>query len=626
MAKMYLDSSGAATNSGTSDNNSPDLSGSANATVAANTTFTDANVVAATDIVTVASHGYVSGTGVELTTTGTLPAGLTLTTLYFLNALTGSTLTFHTNVADALAGTNPVNITAAAGGGTHTINNHTIALGGSPDLSAVNTAACDVTTTGTSHIITMKGGIHGLATGDAVIPSVPLGGTMPTGSTAGAVVYVNVLSATTFRVYSTEALANAGGASDLNLSANAVRTLYVLTETQAAIALASASNSNRKIFWCKSVDNTNKLFIADVSVTGLGAGSNWAIGGRVNASGATDLMNNFRLGDEAIFNTDISGALNLNFRSGGSSEGPGGWLGPNFSKFTGKTGAVRLLANTGNGTLLSPTTGGSSNIYLFVENMEFQSQGTGAVISFASNCSVNFISSAITDSGALNRFTTNLEAICIRSRFTGGSGFEANNGTFTGIECLFNDLTGDGLAPSGAIKFIGCIFDRCSDRCIENSAASAATARFNLLYANTFYLSGNSGYEETSPQQTRAQLTMINNIFKDCGNASTEANIELLQTKRRLLFERDNLLSIGGTAGGVNALGITLDASDLTSDPLFIDPDNGTASSRNFGLQRGSPAKGIPYTFSGSLSVSYKDLGAVQSAANGPKAITLIGI
>lgn len=162
MGTLYADSGGASTNSGSSDATAATLSGSAAATVVSNKTFVDANVNTVTDQVTVTAHGYTSGTGVELTTTGTLPGGLTLTTMYFLFAVDANTLTFHTNVADAEAGTNIVNITSAAGGGTHTIQNYTVNLTGTPNLSGVKTFHCRVTATGTSHVITMTGGLHGL--------------------------------------------------------------------------------------------------------------------------------------------------------------------------------------------------------------------------------------------------------------------------------------------------------------------------------------------------------------------------------------------------------------------------------------------------------------------------------
>src|SRR5262252_6598999 len=293
MARMYLDSGGAATNSGTSDSNSPDLSGVANATVVANSTFTDANVTVASDQIAIAAHGYTSGTGVVLTTSGTLPTGLALNTLYFVFAVNANTITLHNTVADAEAGTNPVNITAAAGGGTHTVNNYTVNLGGAPDLSGLFADAFIITTTGTSHVATMQGGPHGLSTGASVflMTGPNASPTLPGGLTnIRQNLFVNALSSTTLRFYSTQALAIAGGASDINVSSAGVGTFRIISTTtqNSAINLASASNSNRKIFWIRAYSNTNKLVIVDLVVTGLGGGSNWAIGGRVEANGAIE--------------------------------------------------------------------------------------------------------------------------------------------------------------------------------------------------------------------------------------------------------------------------------------------------------------------------------------------------
>lgn len=76
-------------------------------------------VTAAADTVTVAAHGFLTGTKVTLTTTTTLPAGLALATAYYLIVVDANTLKFATSQANALAGT-AIDITDA-GTGTHTI-------------------------------------------------------------------------------------------------------------------------------------------------------------------------------------------------------------------------------------------------------------------------------------------------------------------------------------------------------------------------------------------------------------------------------------------------------------------------------------------------------------------------
>jgi hypothetical protein len=85
-------------------------------------TFADVDVNTATDIITLAAHGFTSGDPVRLSNSGgALPTGLVSTTEYFVYAATSGTFSLHTNETDALTGANKVDITAAAGGGTHSI-------------------------------------------------------------------------------------------------------------------------------------------------------------------------------------------------------------------------------------------------------------------------------------------------------------------------------------------------------------------------------------------------------------------------------------------------------------------------------------------------------------------------
>lgn len=72
-----------------------------------------------TDICTKNAHGFLTGLKVQLTTTGTLPAGLSLATDYFVIYLAANTFKLAASLADAKAGT-AVDITDA-GTGTHTI-------------------------------------------------------------------------------------------------------------------------------------------------------------------------------------------------------------------------------------------------------------------------------------------------------------------------------------------------------------------------------------------------------------------------------------------------------------------------------------------------------------------------
>lgn len=93
-------------------------------TIQPDTTFADGDVDTADDAtgnsVNTVAHGYLTQDHVRLTTSGTLPAGLALATDYYLIKLDADNYQFATTIALAAAGTD-LDITAAAGGGTHTV-------------------------------------------------------------------------------------------------------------------------------------------------------------------------------------------------------------------------------------------------------------------------------------------------------------------------------------------------------------------------------------------------------------------------------------------------------------------------------------------------------------------------
>lgn len=82
-------------------------------------TFVDGDVSVANNTITITSHAMLLGEKVAATTDGTLPAGLSATN-YYVIYVDANTIKLATSQANALAGT-AVDITAAAGGGTHTL-------------------------------------------------------------------------------------------------------------------------------------------------------------------------------------------------------------------------------------------------------------------------------------------------------------------------------------------------------------------------------------------------------------------------------------------------------------------------------------------------------------------------
>lgn len=88
------------------------------ATALATGSASEVNV--ADDELTIPSHGFVEGVKVQLTTTGTLPAGLSLATDYFVIVIDANTIQLASSLANALAGT-PVDITdQGSSGGVNT--------------------------------------------------------------------------------------------------------------------------------------------------------------------------------------------------------------------------------------------------------------------------------------------------------------------------------------------------------------------------------------------------------------------------------------------------------------------------------------------------------------------------
>jgi hypothetical protein len=92
---------------------------SATFTIIPDDTFGDGDVTVGTDSLTLTAHEFLTGDHLQLTTTGTLPAGLALATDYWVIYTDANTIQLAASEDDAWAGT-PVTITAAAGGGTHT--------------------------------------------------------------------------------------------------------------------------------------------------------------------------------------------------------------------------------------------------------------------------------------------------------------------------------------------------------------------------------------------------------------------------------------------------------------------------------------------------------------------------
>lgn len=91
-------------------------------------TFTATDL--ALDVLTATAHGLTTGQMVTVTSSGTLPTGLSSSAVYYARALTADTLTLHYTSAGASADTNRVDV-SATGSGTHTLT-YTVFSTGKP--------------------------------------------------------------------------------------------------------------------------------------------------------------------------------------------------------------------------------------------------------------------------------------------------------------------------------------------------------------------------------------------------------------------------------------------------------------------------------------------------------------
>jgi hypothetical protein len=83
--------------------------------------FVDSDVDTSDESINITSHNFLTGDKIQLTTTGTLPTGLSTGTDYYVIKVDADNLKLAASESDADDGT-AIDITAASGGGTHTIS------------------------------------------------------------------------------------------------------------------------------------------------------------------------------------------------------------------------------------------------------------------------------------------------------------------------------------------------------------------------------------------------------------------------------------------------------------------------------------------------------------------------
>lgn len=215
-------------------------------------TFVDADVNTGTENINIAAHGFSEGQIVRLTTDGVLPTGLALATDYFVIVVDADNIKLAASLADALVPT-PVNITAAAGGGTHTAT---------PTSYSTKAFISGVVDTEANTVVSTA---HGLKSG--LRGQFTTSGSLPTGLSASTNYWIIRVDADTYKVASS--LSNSSTPTAIDITALGSGTL-VFTPNNSEDAVIVASGA---------VDvETNKLYSAS---HGLVAGTV----GQVSSSG-----------------------------------------------------------------------------------------------------------------------------------------------------------------------------------------------------------------------------------------------------------------------------------------------------------------------------------------------------
>lgn len=375
---------------------------------------------------------------------------------------------------------------------------------------------------------------------------------------------------------------------------------------QSSIYLTNSTVANRKIYWITAKDDGADTVTVDTAPScTAGACGAWAIGGRFVWTPAS-IEAALRAGDQVTINNSpaSTSADWLTARTAGNATS-------GYIKVVGKTG-VRPVINVTNTNQIFEG-GGQSQWWL--ENLEFDQDGASGACVQAIGAFFVLYNVKIVDCGehgvhnSLNNSNQGLYYNDISG--TGADGYNASGGSiFYFIGNYFHDLTEDcidmqGNLGGGAIEMN--VMDTCGARGIYLSGSFPSIGIPVWINGNTIYGNGNTGLEVTDKE---AQVRMTNNIFSENGNAAGEYNVEWLEGSAELAgyHAYNNFYSSGGGGSG-NVSGLTVNATEITTDPLLTNPASG-----DFTLQATSPAISIGYPgqLLGTTGQGYLDLGPQQ--------------
>lgn len=370
--------------------------------------------------------------------------------------------------------------------------------------------------------------------------------------------------------------------------------------TQSTIYLNDATNSNMKLFWITAFDNTLKTVTVSVAPTGV-TSSAWRIGGRMVWTPA-NVESALRPNDDVIFNNSPAARTTSFYthRVAGTTAG--------YIRLKGKAG-VRPVFNVTNTFDVINQNGIAS---LWIENIEIDQDGATGYAILGGGGTLVVVNVKISDCGGIGIEYGGNGGLCAFNEISGTGGVAiSSSGAVTPMIYgnYIHDCGSDGLVFSSSDispQILWNIIDTCAGRGIYLSGGSTSGLGGRcVIDHNTIYGCGNSGLEITDADTAINQIT--NNIFSENGNAAGEYNFEMVAGTFELKgYHSHNIFFHSGGGGGANLLGLTANATEFTTDPLFTDAAGG-----DFSISSTSPGKGAARGI-GVTGLGYADIGAVQ--------------
>ena len=222
--------------------------------------FVDGDVTVGTDNINKA-HGFLDGDRVQLTSSDTLPAGLALATDYWIIFIDAANFKLASSITNAVADT-AVDITAAAGGGNHTVTAYANMTESSTDVLEISSIA------------------HGLAIGDWIYMYHASEGTNNDLTFAGWY-QINSVGTDWFRINTLDARAGTANDCDRYTVATVTTDIPVLVETDGNLNLKNANATDRSfgpqamLRLANAINSTMRM--TDKTVTAMATFKPWMI-------------------------------------------------------------------------------------------------------------------------------------------------------------------------------------------------------------------------------------------------------------------------------------------------------------------------------------------------------------